>query len=491
MPGPRSITSNPWKTATLAGMASYLDAAALVTSGIAIGGYYAAPLRLGPETIGTLLGLQTLAFAAGALFGGRLGDRLGRRTIFTVSLVLYAAGVLLLLVAASPALLFAGVVTTGLAIGADLPVSLALVNEEASPGRKGTMVVFSGMLWLAGIVVVLLLSSFMGAQGMLGGRILFAHLLVVAVVVLLLRLTLGESAEWAAARRAADAHARPDTAAGTVEFGRVRDLFRPPTVHALLATGLYYATWNLGANTLGQFGTFLWTALADGEVAEYSRLTLLGLPVGFVAGLVFMRVVDRPARHAWFGAGTALIVLAWALPALLGPGRFTLVAVMLLSGLGNAFAGESVYKIWSQELFPTLLRATATGVTMAFTRTLAGLAALGTPALALGHTRLFFGLLLGVTVASAVIGLVWVPRLPRAPRPEEPADTPRPGARTATPHAEKRAVAGHPETPAAPARQETPATAPQRETPAAAPHPEARPDLSGAATPDTTEKALR
>ncbi|MEE1836281.1 MFS transporter [Streptomyces sp. SP17KL33] len=421
MSGPTLSTSNPWKTATLAGMASYLDSAALVTSGIAIGGYYAAPLQLAPGAIGSLLGLQTLAFAAGALFGGRLGDRFGRRTVFTCSLVLYAIGVLLLLVAASPALLFAGVIATGLAIGADLPVSLALVNEEAPEGRKGTMVAFSGMLWLAGIVAVLLLSSFMGAQGMLGGRILFAHLLVVAVVVLLLRLTLSESAEWAAARRAADT--RPDSPSADVEFGRVRDLFRAPTGYALLATGLYYATWNLGANTLGQFGTFLWTTLAGGEVARYSQLTLLGLPVGFVAGLVFMRVVDRPARHAWFAAGTALIVIAWALPALFGPGEFTLVAVMLVSGLGNAFAGESIYKIWSQELFPTLLRATATGVTMAFTRALAGLAALGTPALALGHTGLFFGLLLGTAVLSAVIGLVWVPRLARAARSDEPADT--------------------------------------------------------------------
>ncbi|MGW1030026.1 MFS transporter [Streptomyces sp. NPDC002577] len=416
----KTTTSSPWKTAILAGMASYLDAAALVTSGIAIGGYYAAPFQLSAGTIGSLLGLQTLAFAAGALFGGRLGDRFGRRKIFTFSLMLYAAGILLLLVAASPALLYAGVVATGVAIGADLPVSLALVNEEAPEGKKGTMVVFSGMLWLAGIVAVLVLSSFMGVQGILGGRILFAHLLVVAVVVLLLRLTLRESAEWAAARQAAEA--RTTAGSETIEFSRIRDLFRAPTVYALIATGLYYATWNLGANTLGQFGTFLWTALAKGEIAQYSQLTLLGLPVGFVAGLVFMRVVDRPARHVWFAVGSALLVLAWALPALLGPTKLALVAVMLISGLGNAFAGESIYKVWSQELFPTLLRATAGGVTMAFTRALAGLAALGTPAFALGHTRLFFGLLLGCVLVAAVIGLVWVPRLPKAFQPEEPAE---------------------------------------------------------------------
>ncbi|MEU6355412.1 MFS transporter [Streptomyces sp. NPDC047072] len=417
MPGIKDTSRSPWKTAVLAGMASYLDAGALVTSGIAIGGYYAGPLHLGSGTIGSLLGFQTLAFAVGALFGGRLGDRFGRRKIFSLSLVLYAVGVLLLLVAAGPALLYVGVVATGLAIGADLPVSLALVNEEAPVGKKGTMVVFSGMLWLAGIVAVLILSSFMGVRGVLGGRILFAHLLVVAVVVLLLRLGLRESAEWTAARRIADTGTA--ARAETVEFGRVRDLFRAPTVHALVATGLYYAAWNLGANTLGQFGTFLWTELAGGEVAQFSRLTLLGLPVGFVAGLLFLRVVDTPARHRWFAAGSALIALAWALPALFGPGKVTLVAVMLISGLGNSFAGESLYKVWSQELFPTLLRATAGGVTMAFTRAVAGLAALGTPAFALGHTRLMFGTLFGLMLAAAVIGLVWVPLLPKAPTARE------------------------------------------------------------------------
>ncbi|MET9907074.1 MFS transporter [Streptomyces sp. NPDC006476] len=125
-----------------------------------------------------------MAFAAGALFGGRPGDLFGRRKIFTSSLLLDAVGVLLLLIAAGPALLYAGVLATGVAIGADLPVSLALANDAAPPGRKATMVVFSGMLWLAGIVAVLALSSIMGARGLAGGRILFAHLLLVAVVVL-------------------------------------------------------------------------------------------------------------------------------------------------------------------------------------------------------------------------------------------------------------------------------------------------------------------
>ncbi|MEH0628385.1 hypothetical protein QBA36_24735 [Streptomyces stelliscabiei] len=100
-----------------------------------------------------------------------------------------------------------------------------------------------------------------------------------------------------AARGAADMHATARSE--TIEFSRIRARFRAPTVYALLATGLYYTTWNLGANTLGQFGTFPWTALAKGEVAQFSQLALIGLPIGFVAGLLFIRVVDRiEATHA-------------------------------------------------------------------------------------------------------------------------------------------------------------------------------------------------
>ncbi|MEH0628487.1 MFS transporter [Streptomyces stelliscabiei] len=258
-----------------------------------------------------------------------------------------------------------------------------------------------------------------GSAGHTRRPVLFAHLLLVAVIVLLLPSLSASRPNGSRAPGRRHGHDRrlqghpvqpyqgPLPSTDRLRPARDRPLFR----HV-----------GLGSNTLGQFGTFLWTALAKGEVAQYSQLTLLGLPVGFLSGLVFIRVIDRPARHAWFAAGSALLVIAWALPAFLGPNKFTLVAVMLISGLGNAFAGDSIYRVWSQELFPTLLRATASGVTMAFTRAIAGLVALGTPAFALGHTQLFFGLLFGFMVISAVIGLVWVPRLPKAPRPEEPAD---------------------------------------------------------------------
>jgi inositol transporter-like SP family MFS transporter len=70
--------------------------------------------------------------------------------------------------------------------------------------------------------------------------------------------------------------------------------------------------------------------------------------------------------------------------------------------------------VWSQELVPTLLRTTASGLTMAFARVIAALAAFVTPTIALANPGLLFWLLLAFTVVANAIGLFWVPRLPKA-----------------------------------------------------------------------------
>jgi len=51
--------------------------------------------------------------------------------------VIYAVGALTVILSPDQAVLFAGVIVTGLAMGADIPASLALVAEEAPAGRQG------------------------------------------------------------------------------------------------------------------------------------------------------------------------------------------------------------------------------------------------------------------------------------------------------------------------------------------------------------------
>ena len=142
-------------------------------------------------------------------------------------------------------MLYVGVVIVGLAIGADLPVSLALAAEEAPEGAKGRMVALSGVLWMLGIGVVVVLSIIVGAYRELGARLLYAQLLVVSLVVLVLRSRMKESTEWTAARIAAIAAPVSER----VDLGSLRRLLAPPLLAPLLATRLFYAVWNLGAVT--------------------------------------------------------------------------------------------------------------------------------------------------------------------------------------------------------------------------------------------------
>ncbi len=86
------------------------------------------------------------------------------------------------------------------------------------------------------------------------------------------------------------------------------------------------------------------------------------------AALIFMRIVDRPSRRHWIMFGTICHLSAFALPAVAGVGIPSLIGLQLLFSIGASFSGTAIYKVWSQELVPTLLRSTARGLTIASAR---------------------------------------------------------------------------------------------------------------------------
>ena len=372
-------------------MASYLDSGALVASGLAIGGFYARGLPLGDAAIGLLLGLQTLAFAVGAVVGGRLGDRLGRRRVLLASIVLYALGVAVLAAAWDTTTLVIGVVLSGLAIGGDLPTSLAMISEEAPAGSKGRLVAFSQFLWIAGIAGAGVLGLVLADLGVTAGRLLYLHLLVVALVVLAMRLHLRESSEWTAARdvHLADVAAHPPARAqGRRGWSFVG--LRGPTTSTVLALGFYYTAWNIGANTLGQFKPYLWIEVMGGSPRGASVLILLGLPLGLVLSAAFVVVVDTPSRHRWIMAGALTSLSGW-LVITVWPTREAFVYLAVSFAAGASMSGEVAYKVWTQRLIPTMSRATVQGATLAVARVAAALAAAATPLVVNADPRALFG----------------------------------------------------------------------------------------------------
>ncbi|MEV4954073.1 MFS transporter [Paenarthrobacter nitroguajacolicus] len=397
---PSGRTTRPWWTAVVSGMASYIDAAAIVSFGTAMV-LYQAVLGLTPGEIGLASGGLTLGIAFGAIIGGRLGDRFGRRPVFTVTMVLIIGAALALAFAGSFPVIMIAALLLGLGTGADLPVSLSTISEAASDQNRGKLIGFSHLLWAAGIIVCSFLSAGVASLGQLGAQILFFHIAVVAVLVLIGRLTIPESTTWLVARderRRRIKTVRADRAS-------VKDLLRGSYRTPFLALLGFYALTNLAANTGGQFGSYL---LVNAGGVDLQTATLIGLPfipLGIVGALWFMKIADSSKRFTYFKIGAICWVASQLVYVVFGISLTTAIIAGLIGLVGSSFASEGIMKVWTQEQFPTLLRTTAQGTIIAVARLFAALLATVTPLLVALSPNLFY-LFLAIVIAAGC-GIAW------------------------------------------------------------------------------------
>lgn len=393
---------NPWYIAVIAGMASYLDAATIVSSGNALV-MYQEPLAISGDQIGVLSFSLTLGIAIGAVTGGRLGDRFGRKPVFSVTMIGIVIAMACNTFATGFPMLLVGAILGGLSTGADLPVSIATISEAGNDSNRGKLVSFSQVLWTMGIVVPLALTATIGGMGHTGGQIIFASVGVVALIVLVARIALPESPVWLAARD----ERRRGVHTERAEHVRVRDLLRKPYGMAFICLLVFYPLVNLAANTGGQFGTYLWVNAAGSTVEFAAKISLVGIGILLLLALVFLRVVDTNWRMPAFYVGAACYILSTLIPAVIGVSVPTLLMWQILGSIGGAFAFEAILKVWTQESFPTLLRSTAQGTIIFVARVLAALLALVTPRLAAAGPQGLFAVLtvlIVIGMAAAIIG---------------------------------------------------------------------------------------
>jgi inositol transporter-like SP family MFS transporter len=368
--------SSPLFAAVAIGMASYVDAAAITGFGVALA-IVQPLLGLDGGQIGLAAASLTVGIAVGAVGGGVLGDRIGRRRVFLTTMVVIAAAALALMLPPPQPTLTVAAVLLGLAVGADLPVSLAAVAELAPERRRGALLLVSNLLWVAGIVANFLIAAAVGDLGAVGIRVIFGHIALAAVLVLLGRLLIPESARWIAAERERAAGIQTVRATRT----RVRYLVRGSYARPFLALIAFYALTNLVANTNGQFGVYILVAFGGATVSQASLIALLGVPVVVVGLLVFMRTIDGPARFRLFITGGCFGILAPLNIAVFGLSPTSYAVSTVLAAVGIVFAFEGMMKVWTQEHFPALLRSTAQGAVIGTARLIAAAFAAFTPLL--------------------------------------------------------------------------------------------------------------
>ena len=401
-----AITRQQWKWSALAGMASYLDAGSIVALGAGMT-LLQKRFALSDTALGTLaaIGPNAIGCALGAFLGGWLGDKLGRKRIYQYDLLVYAAGILCIALAVNREMLFAGTFVVGLAVGADVPTSLALVGEFAPDKARGKLLGFTQVAWCLGPAIVLWLALALAPLGLMGIRIVFLHLFVVALVTWALRRGLAESARWTTAAKTASA-----------VRNQVGALFSGSNFRALVWTATIYTFWNLAAGTAGAFNSYL-ISKNVGPNDPASQALGVGLPsAAFVTMMVvtvtvFMRYADRnhATRKRLWAIGSLVQIFAYALLMVVPFSIPVIIANIVLFAGGAALAGEAFYKVFSQELFPTMLRGTAQGFTFGFARIVVGVWSFFVPRLSNHGVGTLAALLTLFLIISGGVGFFFMP----------------------------------------------------------------------------------
>lgn len=324
-------------------------------------------LGLSTGEVGILLGALTFAISAGSLLAGNLTKLMGLIRAFNYMNILYAAGALICVLSGSFPMLLIGLILTGFASGADLPISLTVISHDAPDEKTSAgLVASTQVFWQIGVLgsyaMAFIVSAVEGAKG--ASEVSFTSLF------------------------------KGDSKSKYLSF--------------FLCIIIFYVCWNLLANTFGQFQTYM-LVKADASQALATGCGIALNIAGLICGILFASAAGSKHRNKFFYVGIVIQAAAMIGIALGGGALFMIVAMIACYNIGNQFAGESIYKVWTQESFPSEARASMQGFINGFSRLCCGLFALVTPYLVVPEriqtTMYGFAIIVLISAAAGTIML--------------------------------------------------------------------------------------
>ncbi|MFD2758382.1 MFS transporter [Gulosibacter faecalis] len=356
-----------------------------------------------------------VGMAVGATLGGLVADRIGRRQVFALTLIIYGLATGASALAGGAALLMVLRFFVGLGLGAELPVASTLVSEFAPVRIRGRLVVWLEAFWAVGWILAALIGTFVVAAGDNGWRWALALGMVPAAYAIVVRLGLPESVRFlerkgrheeaerivreferaaptrdtlARIREAEARRAAERDVAEAIGVGDTGEADAAPATH-IWSRGLRRRTialWTIWfCINLSYYGAFTWIPsllVADGFTLVKSFqftliITLAQLP-GYAVAAWLIEAWGRRSTLAVFLAGSAAAAAFYGISGGLGEG-WIIVAGCLLSFF-NLGAWGALYAI-GPELYPTNIRGTGSGAAAGFGRIASIIAPLLVPAL--------------------------------------------------------------------------------------------------------------
>jgi len=379
------------KSTIAVSLTNYLDAGAIVAgaSGLTLWKNY---LDLTEMHLGWLnfISANCLGAAVGAIIGGFLADKYGRKFIFTYNMLVYMTGVLLIMLSFNFPMLLCGFLVTGISVGVGVPASWTYISESSEVNNRGRNICISQMSWGIGPMVILLLGMFFAPGGYLFGwveglahtigggglaedavnvfssRVVFFSLFIVAFIAWNLQRGLQESAEFEATKAQGKQASLIDN---------IKVLFQNniavKTV-AFLAT--IYLTWNLVASVMGFFQPHIYETA--GGVTNEQANWMNCIQWAIIVGVTFIvsKLIDKTSHKGIYIFGLVAALAAWFVIVTIGVnGTAGLWAFAILWGIQGGASPQIFYALWGSELFPAKFRAGAQGLMFFIVRGLSAL----------------------------------------------------------------------------------------------------------------------
>ncbi|PFK42188.1 MFS transporter [Bacillus cereus] len=306
---------------------------------------------LSSQEMGWIGSVNSIGMAVGALVFGILADKMGRKSVFIITLLLFSIGSGLTALTTTLTMFLLLRFLIGMGLGGELPVASTLVSESVEAHERGKIVVLLESFWAGGWLIAALISYFVIPN--YGWQVAMVLSAIPAIYALYLRWNLPDSPRFEKVEK------RPSVIANikAVWSGEYKK-----------ATIMLWILWF--CVVFSYYGMFLWlpsVMVLKGfsliKSFQYVLIMTLAQLPGYFTAAWFIERLGRKFVLVTYLIGTACSAYVFGAAESL---TVLLVAGMLLSFF-NLGAWGALYA-YTPEQYPTVIRGTGAGMAAAFGR---------------------------------------------------------------------------------------------------------------------------
>jgi putative MFS transporter len=334
--------------------------------------------KIGPGLQGLISSSAVIGSLIGALVLGNLTDKFGRKAMYAIDLLAFVVFAALTAFSQAPWQLILFRFLLGVGIGADYPISATLVSEFSPTGSRGKHITFLGAMWFVGALVAYIAGIILEPMGANSWRYMLLVGAVFALIVFFFRVTLPESPRWLASRgeekKAQDIMEKitgqkviiqPNTKSNK----KLKDIFSKDLFRRTFFVCGFWFCYAVAYYGISMYTPTILKSFTHGsQMMVYLGSVTVSL-LGLVGSIIGLNLVEKMGRRSliitsFSGLSLALIILA------LNPNP-TMLFLVLLFSLAVLFAnmGAGILNfVYPTELFPTGIRASASGFATSFSR---------------------------------------------------------------------------------------------------------------------------